>query len=159
MILLAAGFLSCKLKEAFVLQDQKIAVYDVLTRVAGEHVKVWEEMEAYQGWACAAVGIETCIAALSKGRGRWKHGSKSRSTAGAFRSVYMLDKDKGRAFQLLSDYTVPHQPLVPNAGKAYEELAALEIQPDSTFTMAAADKVPLGTTNYFCMALAIEQRQ
>lgn len=48
---------------------------------------------------------------------------------------------------------------VPNAGKAYEELLKLEITPSGRFTEAAANSVPLGTTNYFKKGLEIEQQQ
>ena len=48
---------------------------------------------------------------------------------------------------------------VPSAGKAYEELAKLEIRPKDNFTVAAAGKIPKGTTNYFRNALDLEQRQ
>ena len=49
--------------------------------------------------------------------------------------------------------------LVPNAGKAYEDLLRLEISPSGRFTDAAANNVPLGTTNYFRKGLEIEQQQ
>ncbi|TFY54299.1 hypothetical protein EVJ58_g8946 [Rhodofomes roseus] len=150
-----ASFLARKLKEAFTLQDQKKTLYDALSKVAGDKVRVWEKMEGPKGVSTTSqtddVGgpaARTRAKSKSKTKGKGKRKSAGeRTTQGAVatapaQSVYVLDETK-----------------VPSAGKAYEDLSKLEINPKAEFTAAAAGKVPSGTVNFFQKGLAIEQRQ
>lgn len=133
-----------KLREAFLLQDQKTALLEALTSVAGrERIAAWMNLENQM---------------TAGQQGPTKYMRKKIQKGQRTQSVYLLDESKGMYVAYHSLNISLYHP-VPSAGKVYKELAKLEVQPQDRNVDLAANKASSGTAHFLKTGLKIEKRQ